>query len=160
MPFNTIVLANRFEGLCPLGLGLHRYAVMCKAFIELLPYLAPGSLSPQLCGVLVLVGYESNIGYNYLWWVLKLVVPGFDLTVPIEVPIWSNTDNVFHFAQSFLLYFCLQAKLNFHYNDCTCSGAFLHAIQFSEFVDTVTTLQSHVNSYRDDYEDGYLPPHL
>jgi hypothetical protein len=40
------------------------------------------------------------------------------------------------------------------------SSAFLRAIQFSEFVDMVTTLQSHVNSYHDDYEDGYLPPHL
>jgi hypothetical protein len=66
MPFNAIVLANRFKGLCPPGLGLLRYAAMCKAFKELLPYLAPGSLSPQLSGVLTLVRYESNNGYDYL----------------------------------------------------------------------------------------------
>jgi hypothetical protein len=29
MPFDAIVLANRFEGLCPLGLGLLRYVVVC-----------------------------------------------------------------------------------------------------------------------------------
>ncbi len=91
---------------------------------------------------------------------LELAVPGFDPTVPIEVPIRPNAEEIFHFFQSFLLYFCLEAKLNFHYNDCMCSSAFLHAIQFSEFADTVTTLQSHVNSYCDNYEDGYLPPHL
>jgi hypothetical protein len=67
---------------------------------------------------------------------------------------------LFHFAQSFLLYFCLQAKLNFHYDNRTRSGTFLRAIQFSEFANMVTTLQSHVNSYCEDYEDGYLPPHL
>jgi hypothetical protein len=32
MPFDAIVLKNRFEGLCPPGLGLIRYASMCKAF--------------------------------------------------------------------------------------------------------------------------------
>jgi hypothetical protein len=60
MPFDAIVLANRFKGLCPPGLGLFRYAAMCKAYMELLPYLVPGSLSPQLSGVLALVRYESN----------------------------------------------------------------------------------------------------
>jgi hypothetical protein len=30
----------------------------------------------------------------------------------------------------------------------------------SDFADTVTTLQSHVNSFREQYDDGYLPPHL
>jgi hypothetical protein len=160
MPFNAIVLANRFEGLCPPGLGHLRYTAMCKAYMELLPYLVPGSLSPQLSGVLASVQYEPNNKYNYLWQMLDLVVPGFDPTVPIEVPIWLNADDIFRFAQSFFLYFCLQAKLNFHYGDSLRSGAFLRTIQFSELADTVTILQSHVNSYRDDYKDSYLPPHL
>jgi hypothetical protein len=37
---------------------------------------------------------------------------------------------------------------------------FLRAMQFSEYADTVTTLQSHVNSFRQEYDNGYLPPHL
>ena len=37
---------------------------------------------------------------------------------------------------------------------------FLRAVQFSKYADTVTTLQSHVNSFRQEYDDGYLPPHL
>ena len=37
MPFDAIVLKKRFEGLCPPGLGLIRYAAMCKAFMKLLP---------------------------------------------------------------------------------------------------------------------------
>jgi hypothetical protein len=122
MPFDAIVLANRFEGLCPPGLGLLSYAAMCKAYMELLPYFVPCSLSPQLSGVLALAQYKSNNGYDYLWQVLKLAVPGFDPTVPIEVSIWSNAGNIFNFAQSFLLYCCLQAKLNFHYDDRTRRG--------------------------------------
>jgi hypothetical protein len=50
--------------------------------------------------------------------------------------------------------------MNFHYGDRTRAGIFLHSIQSSEFADTVTTLQSHVNSYREPYDDNYLPPHL
>jgi hypothetical protein len=37
---------------------------------------------------------------------------------------------------------------------------FLRAVQSSEYADTVTTLQSHVNSFMEEYDRGYLPPHL
>jgi len=160
MPFDAIVLKNKFEGLCPPGLGLIRYAAMSKGFMELLPWLIPVTLSPQVSAVLASVQYESSNGYDYLWRVLELAVPRFDPTVPITVPSWADADDIFHFAQAYLLYFRLHAKLNFHYDDRTHSGIFLRAIQFSEFADTVTTLQSHINSCRDEFEDGYLPPHL
>jgi hypothetical protein len=48
MPFDVIVLSNRFEGLCPPGLGLLRYAAMSKALLELLSWLIPATLSPQV----------------------------------------------------------------------------------------------------------------
>jgi hypothetical protein len=160
VPFDAIVLPARFKRLCPPGLGLIQYAALCKAFMELLPWLILGSLSPQISGALASVCSESNNGYDYFWWVLAITVPRFDPTVPIEVPAWSHANNIFHFAESFLLYFHLQAKLNFHYDDCTRSGSFLCTIQFSEFADTVTTLQSQVNSYCEEVDVGYLPPNL
>ena len=86
MLFDPIVLKNRFKGLCPPGLGLIRYAVMCKAFMELLPWLVPVTISPQVSAVLASVRYESNNGYDYLWRVLELAVLGFDPTVSITVP--------------------------------------------------------------------------
>jgi hypothetical protein len=67
MPFDAIVLKNRFEGLCLPGLGLIRYTAMCKALMELLPWLVPVTLSPQVSGVLAVVRYELNNGYDYLW---------------------------------------------------------------------------------------------
>jgi hypothetical protein len=106
------------------------------------------------------VCFESNNGYDYLWRVLKLTVPGFDPTVPIQVPIWSNIEDIFHFAQAFLLFFCLQAKVKLHYDVRTRSGMFLRTVQSTEFADTVTTLLSHVNLFRQEFDDGYLPPHL
>jgi hypothetical protein len=160
IPFNAIVLAHKFEGLRPPSLGLVKYAAMCKALMELLPWLIPGSLSPQVNATLTLVRYESNNGYDYLWRVLELTVPGFDPTVPIHTPIWSDVKDIFQFAQAFLLFFHLQAKVKFHYDDCTQSRMFLRAMQFSEYADTVTILQLHVNSFRQEYDNGYLPPHL
>ena len=160
MPFDVIVLKNRFEGLCPPGLGLIRYAAMCKALMELLPWLVPATLSPQVSAVLALTRYESNNGYDYLWRVMELSIPGFDPTISITIPSLANANDNFHFAQAYLLYFCLQAKLNFHYDNRTRSGIFLRAIQFLEFADTVTTLQSHVNPFRQKFDNGYLPPHL
>ncbi len=160
MPFNAVVLSNCFEGLCPLGLSLLCYAPMCKALMELLPWLISGSVSPPVNAALASVRYEMGNGYNYLWRVLELTVPGFDPMIPIQPPSWSEVEDIFQFAQDYLLFFHLQAKLNFHYDDRTQSGLFLHAVQSSQFTNTVTLLQSHINLYRQEFEDGYLPPNL
>ena len=160
MPFDAIVLANRFEGLCPPGLGLVRYAAMSKALLELLPWLIPATLSPQVGAAITSVRYDTGNGYDFLWRILELTVPGFDPTTPIQAPIWSEILDIFSFAQEYLLFFRLQAKQNFHYNDRTRSGLFLRAVQSSQFADTITLLQSHINSYREEFEDGYLPPNL
>jgi hypothetical protein len=160
MPFNTVMIRYGLEGLCVPGLGVDKYHVMSKALMELLPHLISGNLSPQINAALASVRSESGNGYDFLWRVLELTVPGFDPVVPIKVPQWANSDDIFSFAQAYLLHFRLQAKMNFHYGDRTRAGIFLHAIQSSEFVDMVTTLQSHVNSYWEPYDDDYLPPHL
>jgi hypothetical protein len=160
MPFDAIVLSNRFEGLCPPGLGLLRYAAMSKALSELLPWLIPATLSPQVGAAIASVRYDTGNGYDFLWRILELTVPGFDPTTPIQAPIWSEILDIFSFAQEYLLFFRLQAKQNFHYNDRTRSGLFLRAVQSSQFADTITLLQSHINSYREEFEDGYLPPNL
>jgi hypothetical protein len=81
---------------------------MSKALMELIPRLIPGGLSPQVNATLASVRFESNNGYDYLWRVLELTVPGFDPTVPICFPNWSDVVDIFHFAQAFLLYFWLQ----------------------------------------------------
>jgi hypothetical protein len=69
-------------------------------------------------------------------------------------------EDIFSFAQEFLLYFHLQEKLNFHFDDRRQSNIFLRAIQSSEFANTATVLQSQINSFRFKYDDGFLPPHL
>jgi hypothetical protein len=160
MPFDAVVLSNRFEGLCPPGLGLLHYAAMCKALMELLPWVIPGTISPQINVALALVRYVTGNGYDYLWRVFELTIPGFDPMVPIQAPMWSEVEDIFQFALAYLLFFRLQAKLNFHYDDRTRSGLFLRAMQYSQFADTVMLLQSHIDSYWQEFEDGYLPPNL
>jgi hypothetical protein len=160
MPFDTVMIRFGLEGLCVPALGVDKYHAMSKALMELLPRLISGNLSPQISAAFASVRSESGNGYDYLWRVLELSVPGFDPVVPIKIPQWTTSDDIFSFAQAYLLHFRLQAKMNFHYGDRTCAGIFLHAIQSSEFADTVTTLQSHVNSFREPYGNDYLPPHL
>ena len=62
MPFDAIVLKHHLEGLCPPGLGLVRYAAMSKGFMDLLPWIVPATLTPQVSAILALVRYESNNG--------------------------------------------------------------------------------------------------
>jgi hypothetical protein len=128
--------------------------------MDFLPHLIPGTLSSRLDATLAAVRSESNNGYDYLWRIMELYVPGFDPVVAIHPPTWADSNDVFHFAQSYLLFFRLQRKMQYHYTDRTRSGIFLRAIQHSKYADTVTLLQSHVNSYREDYNIGSLPPHL
>ena len=98
MPFDSVMIRNGLEGLCVLGLGVDRYLVMSKALMELLPRLVPGTLSPQINAALASVRSESGNGYDYLWRVLELTVPGFDPVIPIQVPQWLKSDDIFSFA--------------------------------------------------------------
>ncbi len=98
IPFDEIMLQYRFEGLCPPGLGLTRYGAMSKALMELLPRMIPGSASSPINAALASVRYESNNGYDYLWGILELTVPGFDPANSILVPVWSGVDDIFLFA--------------------------------------------------------------
>ncbi len=105
MPFDGVILRNRFEGLCLPGLGIRCYADCSRALMDLLPRLIPGTLSLRINATLAAVRNESNNGYDYIWRVLELTVPGFDPVMTIQTPLWSDANDIFQFSQSYLLYF-------------------------------------------------------
>jgi hypothetical protein len=160
MPFDAFILKHHFEGLCITGLGTWRYADSSRELKDFLPCLIPGSLSSHINATLAAIQNESNNSYDYLWRVLELTVPGFDPVISIQTPQWLDCNDIFRFSQAYLLYFPLQAKMHYHFTDHTRSGIFFCAIQCTDYANTVTTFQSHVNSYREDYDTGFLPPHL
>jgi hypothetical protein len=86
MPFNLIMLKNRDKGLCIPGLGTRGYADLSRALMDFLPCLIPGSLPSRINATLAAACCETNNGYNYLWRVLELTVPGFDPVVAILTP--------------------------------------------------------------------------
>jgi hypothetical protein len=128
--------------------------------MDLLLRLIPSTLSSRINATLAAVRNESNNGYDYIWRVLELTVPGFDPMMTIQTPLWSDADDIFQFSQLYLLYFRLQAKMQYHFTDRVRSSTFLRAVHHSEYADTITTLQSHVNLYREDFDTGFLPAHL
>ncbi len=159
MPFDSICLAFGFEGLCPPGLDTIKYASISSAWMDVLPWILP-QLSADVESVLFSIGFKSNNGFNLLWWVLELSVPGFKSTNPVQVPIWSSATDILSFCHEHLLYFRLQAKHNMFFNARTQTNIFLRNILHSEYADIVTTLQSHVNVYLSKDDDGYLPSNL
>jgi hypothetical protein len=76
MPFNAINLWLGFEGLCPLGLGIHRYADICRALMEILPCLLP-SFSLVTMAISTTRAENGN-GFALLWEIMELSIP--DLT--------------------------------------------------------------------------------
>jgi hypothetical protein len=130
--------------------------------MEVLPCLLPCSISRVTTAVSTTRAENGN-GFALLWDVLALSVPGFDPTFQISAPIWEDFLDILNFCHAFLLYFRLQAKLGLFHDDCKRSCTFLRVIQHTEYVDIVTILQTHVETYMDSmsaYDSGYFPSHL
>ena len=67
--------------------------------LELLPRLLP-TTNDDVSSLINMVRMESNNGYDLLWRILELTVPGFDPTFPVKIPTWSD-DGFFKFAHAF-----------------------------------------------------------
>jgi hypothetical protein len=156
MLFDAINLNTGFEGLCPPELGLQRYAEIAGVFMEILPRLLPNSDS-HVTSLVMVVWVEWNNGFDLLWRVLELAVPGFDPSHQISAPVWIG-DDIFDFCLSYVLYFCLQAKKGLVHDERTKSLTFLQAVREPAYVDVITTLQAHIDTYLSQQDFGYLPP--
>jgi hypothetical protein len=147
--FDTIqcyYISFGFERLCPTGLVTGRYAEISLAFMELLPCGLPvGSIPCVLAAIVDAVSMESNNGYDLLFHVMVLAVPGFDPTLLLSAPVWSSSTDLFKFCRSHHFYFRIQGKKGIFFDDRTRSGIFLNAICSSEYADVVMTLQSHID---------------
>ena len=159
MPFDSISLAFGYEGLCPPGLGTTRYSAIASAWMDVLPRLLPLKES-EVESAIFSVGVDSNNGFDLMWRILELAVPGFKSMNPVQVPAWHSQTDVLSFCRAHLLYFRLQAKHNMFFSARTQTNMFLRNIQPSEYADVVTTLQSQVNAYLAEDDDGYLPANL
>jgi hypothetical protein len=146
MLFDAVNLHMGFKGLCPPGLGLPRYAEIAGVVMEFIPRLLP-TYDSQVTLLMTVVCAESNNGYDLLWRVMELLVPGFDLTLQISAPVFMG-EGIFDFCLSYVLYFCLQVKKGLLHDDCTKSIMFLQAVHDPVYIDVVTTLQAHIDTFQ------------
>ena len=58
------------------------------------------------------------------------------------------------------MYFHLQAKKGLVHDERTKSITFLQAVREPAYVDVITTLQAHIDTYLSKLDFGYLPPNL
>ena len=158
VPFDCINVSMGYEALCPPGLGTRRYGTIGRVLIEVLPRILP-KLNSQVNTIVTMVRQESNNGYDLLWRILELGVPGFDPSVPIRVPVWKD-DDVFEFATAFCLYYRLLAKKGVQYDDRSKSITFLQAITAPAYVDAASTILINVHNFYSSEFDASLPPAL
>jgi hypothetical protein len=159
MPFDTVCLANNYEGFPPPGLGTAAYVECITALLEILPWILP-TTHPEILAKILAVASASRNRYDLLWRMMELFIPGFDTTIPIPQPYWRRDRDILESSQSHLLYFCLQAKKNVYYSMRDRTNIFLWAVAPSDHANIMTTLQTTVNAYRNPEDDGYLPNHL
>jgi hypothetical protein len=111
MPFDAICITFGFEALCPPGLGTGRYAYFSSTFNELLPRLLPVTTIPCISAIVDAMGMESNNGYDLLFCILVLTVPGFlNPTLPLSAPVWTSFTDLCEFCRSHHFYFHIQGK--------------------------------------------------
>ena len=126
---------------------------------EVLPRLIPTNdyeIEAKFSGV----RNTSRNGYDLLWRILELFVPGFDPTIPIAQPLWKSDSSILDFCQSHMLYFRLQAKKNMFFLPRDRTTIFLRAVTPSEYADVIMNLQTSVDAYCHPDNDGILPDHL
>jgi hypothetical protein len=78
---------------------------------------------------------------------MALGVPGFDPTLHVTSPVWDNYLDIVDFCHAHILYFWLQAKQGLYYDERIRSTTFLDAVQQTEYVEVVTTLQTNINLF-------------
>jgi hypothetical protein len=122
-PFDCAMLKMGYEALCIPGTGTSRYPAAARVLMELLPHLLLRS-DTEVNSLINMVCTESGNGYDLLWQILELTVPGFNPANPIKLPIWHD-EGIFGFAQALLLSFRLQSKKGVYYDNQTHSTSFL-----------------------------------
>jgi hypothetical protein len=159
MPFDVIQPGFNFKGLFILGLGAECYTNCAATMMEVLPHLLPPHNLEVQVTISAVQGKSKN-GYNLFWRMLELTVPGFNPTVPINQPRWTRDTDVLAFSWERKLYFHLLAKKHVFIDTRTWTNMFLWAITSSEYADMITTVQSHVDVFWHEDDDGFLPTHL
>jgi hypothetical protein len=159
MLFNCISIKMGFEALCLPGLGLPCYAQIAHALMEILPRPLPRGDTQVTSLVKYVTRMALNNGYDLLWRVLYLMVPGCNPAKPVHIPLWQDEDT-FVFALLFSLYYCLEAKKGIFHDDRMRSTTFLNAIQDPGYTDVVTTLMTLIHNYYAKDDSGFLPTNL
>jgi hypothetical protein len=96
--------------------------------MEVIRRLLPGHIA-WLTTVMATVRGDSNNGFDLMWRLLALAVPGFDPAQHVSAPVWEEYQDIFDFCHAHILYFGLQAKRGLYYDKRTRSSTFLQAIQ-------------------------------
>ena len=162
VPFDAIIISQGYHALCIPGLGFDRFQECSKALLELLPHLIDSGMSNNINAALVSVKSTTKCGYDFLWQMLRLTVPGFNPATTAQVPLWQFNSDILEFAKDFLLYFRLQRLLRTPHTDSARSLMFLHAIKGSEYIESVNVLVTAVENivFADPTAEKPLPDHL
>jgi len=162
VPFDAIIISQGYQAICIPGLGLDRFQASSKALLELLPHLIDSGMSNNINAALVSVKSTTKCGYDFLWQILRLTVPGFNPATTAQVPLWQFNSDILEFAKDFLVYFRLQRLLRTPHTDSARSLMFLHAIKGSEYIESVNVLVTAVENivFADPTAEKPLPDHL
>ena len=107
IPFDAIGIDLAATGLCPTGLGAIVQQDMAVGLYTALRCDILPDNCPRLDNVVTMIGTtDATNGYDLLWKILALYVPGFKHMVQPEFPDWfDQVQDVFCFAAAAMFFF-------------------------------------------------------
>ena len=162
MPFDAMIqFAKGALGLCLPGLGSDRFTEMASGLCSVLQVCLAKAPS-RVTTMAAQVESRTRNGYDILWRVLRLYVPGFDPTKTVERPLWGDSDgDVIRYANKFDLFFRLSVKNGHSHSDVVKATLFLTGITEPAMMKVVEPLLIAVESAASvPPMDGSLPPRL
>ena len=161
LPYDAIKPSHGYIGICPPGIGVHRYTEMSNALFEFIEGVIP--LTEEDVKLWIKVQKQNKAdGYQLLHKLFVLYMPGFNRTTMIQQPLYHACDNIAGYAAAILAHYRIKAKTGAFTDDKTKSLVFLQNIGHPNITNSLPIWIDRVTNYYGpgNFDNGSLPETL
>jgi len=165
MPFDATDSTQGYEALCPPGFGTERYTKMARTLYKIIFDLIPNTADTR--EIKRDVSTETMNGYQALYKILCMGLPGFNEALELKRPHWeAGRDNLEDYYDKWHLHLRLAMKTPNTLNFRNIVFGFLNGIKDTQYLSAISTVKTNISAFqpsevpRGRNKATYLPPHL
>ena len=168
LQFDAINPDKGYEGLVVPGLGIERYTKMAEVLMETIFNFLPNT--GEFERLKTRVEGESKNGFDALYRVLQLTLPGFSELMTEDKPVWDEENGTIDkYHKDWQMYSRIQSKDKKRFGHRAMALHFLNGIKAGEYDNMVSNLRSSIDLFTmdrvpsevpDESKSAYLPTAL